>query len=340
MSPEKPKPLTGIQKAAMVLMQMDQDRAARVMQQFSEAEAEEITAEIVRLRRVDADVAEGALAEFHEMTLSGRRTARGGKDFAAGLLAASFGTERAAGFMERLASSMAGKPFEFLDEAEPAQIQTLLTGELPQTVALILAHRRPEQASEILAGLDDELRAEVAQCIATMGTATPEAVGIVADVLKVRAGAVVAPRQPLAVVGGIQPLVDIINRSDIYTERAVLEGLELRDPKLADEVRSRLLTFEDLVKLESRDVQLVLRGIEANVLAVAMKGASVPLTDTIRNNISERNRDILDDEIKATGPLRVSQIEEARAQIVHSIRSLEAEGAITVQRADEDEYVY
>ncbi|NKX49979.1 flagellar motor switch protein FliG, partial [Arthrobacter deserti] len=156
-------------------MQMEPVRAAQVMKQFSEAEAERITAEIVALDRVEPELAEKALAEFHEMTLKGRPRPRGGRSFAAGLLAASFGAEKAAGVLDRLASTLAGKPFEFLEDAESGQVVTLLTGELAQTIALVLAHLPPDQASAVLAGFHDELRAEVARCIATMGTATPEA---------------------------------------------------------------------------------------------------------------------------------------------------------------------
>jgi flagellar motor switch protein FliG len=172
-----------------------------------------------------------------------------------------------------------------------------------------------------------------------MGSATPESVSVVADTLRLQAGAVVGPREAAEVVGGIQPLVEIINRADISTERALLEGLEERDPELAEEVRSRMLTFADVVKLEARDVQQVLRGIDSGVLAVAMKGSSEAVVEMIRANLSERNREILDDEITVLGPVRVSQVEEARAEIVRAIRDLEAQGSITVQRGDEEEYV-
>ena len=172
-----------------------------------------------------------------------------------------------------------------------------------------------------------------------MGSATPEAVRVVADTLKLRAGAVVAPRGPVEVVGGVQPLVDIINRADVATERALLEALDQRDPELAEEVRSRMLTFADIVKLDARDVQQVLHGIDPTVLALAMKGSSDAVIETIRKNLSERNREFLDEEVKTMGPARVSQVEDARAEIVKSIRELEAKGAIRVQRGDEDEYV-
>jgi flagellar motor switch protein FliG len=289
---------------------------------------------------VDADVAGKALSEFHTMALEGRVRARGGRDFAVELLEASFGAEKAAGVMSRLASSMAGKAFEFLDAAEPGQVLTLLDGELPQTIALVLAHLRPEHASAVIAGLEDSLRIDVAQSIATMGSATPEAVRVVADTMKQRAGAVVAPRGPIEVVGGVQPLVDIINRADVAVERALLEALEQRDPELAEEVRSRMLTFADIVKLEARDVQQVLHGIDPTVLALAMKGSSEAVIETIRKNLSERNREFLDEEVRTMGPVRVSQVEDARAEVVKSIRELEAKGSIRVQRnGDEDEYV-
>jgi flagellar motor switch protein FliG len=331
--------LTGTQKAAIVLMNMDQLRAAQVMKQFTDAEAEEIAAEIVRLRRVDVAVAERTIVEFHDLTIRGGWNSRGGKDFAAGLLEASFGSERAAGVMTRVNSSMAGKSFEFLDTADPSQVLTLLDGELPQTIALVLAHMRPEQASPVIAGLEMSMRTDVAQAIATMGTAAPEAVRVVADTLRVRAGAVVGNGEQTEVVGGVQPLVEIINRADISTERALLEALDERDPELAEEVRSRMLTFADVVKLERKDVQQVLRGIDVSVLAVAMKGSTEAVTEVIRTNLSERNREVLDEEYEALGPVRVSQVEEARAEIVRAIRELEAEGMITVQRGDEDEYV-
>jgi flagellar motor switch protein FliG len=141
------------------------------------------------------------------------------------------------------------------------------------------------------------------------------------------------------VVGGVQPLVEIINRADASMEKALLEALERRNPELAEEVRSRMLTFADIVKLEARDVQQVPRGIDAALLAVAMKGASEPVTEIIKNNLSERNQEILDDEIRVLGPVRLSQVEDARAEIVRAIRDLEAEGLITVQRTDEDTYV-
>lgn len=332
-------PLTGAQKAALVLMNLDQAAAAQVMQQFSEAESEEIAAEIIALRRVDRGQAEAALEEFHALATRAEPRTHGGKNAAIGLLEASFGSERAAGVMSRVASSMAGRAFEFLDEADPAQVALLLDGELPQTVAVVLAHLRTEQASRVLAALKPEARTDVAQCIATMGTVSPEATRVVAETLRSRAGSVVAPSDQQNAIGGVQPLVDIINRSSVAAERALLEELDQRDPELAAEVRSRMLTFTDIVKLEARDVQQVLRGVDVATLALAMKGAPEATREVIRANLSERNIEALEEETAVLGAVRLSRVEEARSEIVRAIRDLATEGKITVQRSDEDEYV-
>lgn len=333
--------LTGTQKVAIVLMQMSPESAAKVMVHFTEVEAEDIAAEIVRLSRVDPVVSDEVLAEFHEIAVSGRRTTRGGRDFAVGLLESSFGPDRAAGVMDRLASTMAGKSFEFLDTVAPAQLLALLDGELPETIALVLAHLRPEQASQVVAGLGPAQATDVAHALATMGSATPEAVRVVAESLRARTGtALTVGQRQVEIMGGVQPLVDIINRADVATERTVLDGLTERDPELAEEVRSKMLTFADIVKLERKDIQLILRGVDAGLLARAMKGASQPVLDAINGNVSDRNRDILTSEIASLGPVRASEVEEARAEIVRSIRELEATGAITMRRGEEDDLVY
>lgn len=341
MTPAAATALTGTQKVAIVLMQMSPENASRVMSHFSESEAEEVAAEIVRLSRVEASVSEQVIAEFHEIAVSGRRTTRGGRDLAIGLLESSLGADRAAGVMDRLASTMAGKSFEFLEGVDPSQLLTLLDGELPETIALVLAHLRPAKASEVMAGLGEAQAIDVAHVLATMGSATPEAVTIIAESLKARTSTAVASgRKQAEVVGGVQPLVDIINRSDVATERTVLDGLTERDPELAEEVRSKMLTFVDIVKLEPRDVQQILRGIDAGVLARAMKGAPATVLETINGNVSDRNREILQSEIAAVGPVRASEVQEARASIVRTIRELEASGAITVRRGEEDDLVY
>lgn len=328
--------LTGTQKAALVLMNMEHAQAAAVLQRFTDQEAEEIASEIVRMRRVDASLTEATLAEFHESATLGKRITRGGTDFATGLLETSFGAERAAGVMKRITSSMAGSSFEFLESADANQIVALLDGEMTQTITLVIAHLGPAQASRVLAGLSESMQIDVAQRIATMSSATPEAVAIIAAALRSQTITVVSPKSGAEISGGVQPLVDIINRADATTERAILAGLDAKHPALAEEIRARLLTFADIVRLDSRDVQLVLRSVPMPVLAIALKGAIEAVAAKISENLTERNRELLREESDVLSGIRMSQVDDARAEVVRAIRELEAAGTITVHRGDED----
>lgn len=330
--------LTGRRTAAIVVMNLDRVQAIEVMKHLSEQEAESIAAEIVAIDRPDAATTGRALAAFQQLAAGALAPARGGRDIAAGLLEASFGAERAARVLERVAATKANSSFDFLNGAVPAQVANLLDGELPETVALVVAHLPTEQAAAVLSALPDPARTDVAQAIATMGTGTQEAISVISDALRARTG-VLGTRGAPEAVGGVGPLVEIINRSDATTEKALLANIEARDPALADDIRSRMFTFADLVKLEERDAQRVLRGIDVRSLALAIKGANKAIADVILGNVSERMREVLEEESRSLGPVRMSQVEEARAGIVRAIRALEAEGEITVRRADEEEYV-
>lgn len=331
--------LTDRQTAAVVLMNLDRAQAIEVMKHLTEAEAEAVAAEIIDLQNLDTATTAQALGQFHRIAAGHLPPARGGRDIAAGLLEATFGAERAAAVLGRVGSSSMNSSFEFLGSADPAQLATMLDGELPQTVALVLAHLPTDRAAAVLAALPDPTRTDVAHAIATMGTASQEAIAILADALRARTGTFAARDAP-EVLGGVEPLVEIIARSGATVEKALLASIEDRDSALAEDIRSRMFTFADIVKLDDRDTQRVLRGMDIRSLALALKGAHQPIADLIRRNVSERNRENLDEEARTIGPVRVSQVEEARAEIVRTIRALEAAGDITVQRADEDEYVY
>ncbi len=329
--------LTGTQKAAMLLLQLGRERAARVMAQLDTAEIEELTAEIMRLERLDQGVADEVIEEFYVASAIGPAVG-GGIGAATQLLEGALGRDEAAGMIERLQTSMAGQPFEFLQHADARQVISLLNGEHPQAVALVLAHLRPEHASAILAGLPGERQAEVAHRIALMERASPDVVQVIAESLQRKASTVLTPNE-MAAIGGVQPLVEIINRADPTTEKLILEGLMSRDESLADEVRSRMFVFGDIVLLEDRAMQLVLRGVETNELSVALKGAAPEVREKILRNLSERARENLEEEIELLGPIRLSQVEEARAGIVQVIRRLEESGQIVIRREGEDEFV-
>lgn len=331
--------MSGMEKAALVIMQMSQTRAAEVMRQFSDAEAEELAGEIIRLRKVEGGQADAVIAEFHARTRSGRADTRGGRDAAALLLEASFGQERAAGLLDRAASAVGGRSFEFLDTVETANLIRVLEGESAEVIALVLAHLKPERGSAVLGTFDATTRADIAQALATMSPASPDIVDLVAETVKTRIRLAMEPSDSTEVKGGVQPLVEIINRSDIATEHELLEELERRDPELAEEVRSRMLGFDDIVKLEARDVQQVIRGVDAASLAIALKSAAPELVEIVRANMSERNRELLDDEMSMLGKLRKAQVVEARAGLVRAMRELATNGSITVAQGEDEDIV-
>ncbi len=331
--------LTGTQKAALILIQLGKEQAAKVLSRLDDAEIEELTTEIARLERVDSATADEVLDEFYAASLGVTGfTGRGGLGFAQQLLQATVGQAKAADMYERLASSMQGQPFEFLQHADARQVVSLLNGEHPQTIALVLAHLRAEHASAIMTGLAPAVQADVAHRIALMERASPDVVAVVAEKLQGKASAVLTPQEASA-VGGLQPLVDIINRADPATEKQILEGIEAVDKALAEEIRSRMFVFADLTLLEDRAIQLVLRGVEMSALALALKGAAEDVKEKILGNLSERARENLVEEMDLLGSVRLSMVEEARAGVVQAIRKLEESGQIVIRREGEDEYV-
>ncbi|GAA4188974.1 flagellar motor switch protein FliG [Microbacterium oryzae] len=336
-SPESATPLTGLRKAAIVLLNMDRAASAAVLRHLGEARAEVLAAELTRLGGVDVAATAEALGEYRRIAAGGAVPSRGGQELATGLLETAFGREKAVGIVGR-AMSQGGVSFDFLNAADPAQLATILEGELPTTVAVVLANLRADRAAAVLAALQDPLRTDVAQAIATMGTATQEAISVVADSLRSRLG-VFATRDVHEALGGVQPLVEIINRSDTALEKALLASLEGRDQALAEDIRSRMVTFADIARLEDRDAQRVLRGIDLRVLALALKGADEQVSEVISRNMTERNRESLAEEARVLGPVRMRQVDEARAEVVRIIRELEAAEEITLSRDDEDEIV-
>lgn len=329
--------MSGLRKAAIVLMNMDRAASAEVLRHLGEERSEMLAAELTQLGGVDVASTARALGEFRRIATGGSVPSRGGQELATGLLETAFGREKAVGMVGRV-MSQGSVSFDFLNAADPAQLATILEGELPTTVAVVLANLRADRAAAVLAALQDPLRTDVAQAIATMGTATQEAISIVADSLRSRTG-VFAMRDNHESIGGVQPLVEIINRSDTALEKSLLASLEGRDLALAEDIRSRMVTFADIARLEDRDAQRVLRGIDLRMLALALKGADDQIADKVKTNMTERNQENLAEETRVLGPVRMRQVDEARAEIVRIIRDLEAAEEITISREDEDELI-
>lgn len=333
--------LNGVQKVAIMMMslaQEDSQAASSVMAHFTEDEAQQITAEIMRMRRADPETVDSVMDEMAEIIDSGRVALRGGDLLARSLLANAFGDDRVGEVMERAEGVLAGRAFEFMDELDPNQIRAMISDETPQIMAVVLSNLNPKVSAEVMSGLEDSVRDNVALRIAKMGTLNPDAVQIAADLIKSRVIHVASPRKQ-AKVGGVQSLVDIVNRADSNTERGVLEYMDVTDPELGAEVRSKMFTFGDLLRLDARTLQLVLRSVKIPVLARALRGANPALDEMIRNNLSTRNVEALDEEISSEPRLKSSDVEEARGEIVRQVRALEEAGELDLSSGQDEEYV-
>jgi flagellar motor switch protein FliG len=327
--------MTGLRKAAILLVRMGKEYSTKVLSGMSDTEVEELSAEIARLGRLDPMVVDDVMDEFYAMATT-RNAGTGGMEYARELLEASLGSERAQLVLDRLQASMNDMPFNFLSQADPRQLLSYVQHEHPQTIALVLAHIPSALASSILAGLSPEVQSEVAHRIAVMDRTSPDVIRQVEQSLRRKLSAVLQPDE-LSTVGGLQPLVEIINRADRTTERLILEALDARSPELAEEIRRRMFMFEDIVELDDRSVQLVLRQVEPADLATALKGVNDEVRDKVTGNLSERGRDNLLEEIDLLGPVKVKMVEEAQQKIVSVIRSLEESGQIEIQRGGEDD---
>jgi flagellar motor switch protein FliG len=330
--------LSGAQKAAILLLKLGQEHSSKVLKLLGDAEVTQITAEIVRAQTIKKEDSDLALAEFAALVVAGDHMQSGGFQTAHDLLKASLGPVRAAEIIENLKESMVKAPFAFLKNADPRQILNFLSAEHPQTIALVLAHVQPDIASMVVGSLPEELQREVSIRIATLDQTSPEVIALLEAQLERRLSSVVKSQSSQAVADGVQTLIEILNRSDRATERSIFEGLEHHNEELADEVRSRMFVFEDIVTLEDRAVQLVLRQVDAKELATALKGVRAEVKQKIMRNMSERAAQNLDEEITLLGAVKMTTVEEAQGAIVRVIRALEESGQVVVTRGT-DEYV-
>jgi flagellar motor switch protein FliG len=326
---------TGVQKAAILVMQVGKDRAAPILRSLREQEVAEIMAEVARLQHLEIHEIEEVLAEFHSIFMARVQVAQGGYSTARELLEASFGSSKAEEILDNLGVTMAAAPFEFLRRADMRQVLSYLQDEHPQTIALVLAHMRSDSAATVLSALPEEQQRDIAVRIAKMDRTSPEVVEQVEAILERKLSTVIQ-QTDVAQAGGLQSLVDILNSSDRTTERLILQGLEEQDAELADEVRNRMFVFEDIVNLDDRSVQLLLRSIDAKELAVALKGVDQRVRNKVMTNMSERAAANLAEEIQLLGPVKLKTVEEAQAAIVRVIRTLEESGQIDMARSGDE----
>ncbi|MGH3497791.1 MAG: flagellar motor switch protein FliG [Nocardioidaceae bacterium] len=328
----------GLRKAAILLIALGRDQASTVLSRLRESEVEALSMEIARCENIGATQTKQVLDQFRELARERAYVTQGGLSFAQDLLEASLGDERAGSIMGRLSATALQMPFQFLHRADPRQLLSFIADEHPQVIALVLAHMTAEKASLVLSGLGPERQAEVAHRIAVMDRTSPTIIRQVESLLERKLSSVLAPAE-LSVVGGVDPLVDIINRSDRATERLIVEGLESRDPELAEEVKARMFVFEDITSLDDRSIQQVLRQVDTADLAMALKGVSDEVRAKVTDNLSERAATTLLEEVDLLGQVRLRQVEEAQQKVIRAIRELEESGQIVVRRSGDDEFV-
>lgn len=331
------KGLTGKQKAANFLIFLGPERSAQLFKFMNEEQIEQITLEIANVRKVSTEKMDDIYREFYEMCLASQFIGHGGINYAKEVLEKAYGSEKTMEIISRISASLQVRPFDFVRKTEPSQLLNFIQSEHPQTIALILAYLDPEKASLVLGALPHERQSEVARRIAIMDTTSPDVIKEVERVLERKLSSI-AP-QEMTNAGGVKAVVEIINRVDRSTEKTIMEALEVQDPELAEEIKKLMFVFEDIIMIDDRSVQRVLREVESQDLSLALKGSSSEVAQKIFTNMSNRASEMLKEEIEFMGPVRLRDVEEAQQKIVNVIRRLEETGEIVVARGGGDEVI-
>ena len=329
--------LNGVQKAAVLLITLGPERSADVFKHLKEEEIEELTLEIANTRTVAPEVKDAVLEEFYQVCLAQQYIAEGGIGYAKKLLDAALGNEKAQEVIAKLTASLQVRPFEFVRKTDPSQLLNFIQDEHPQTIAMILSYLTSAQASMVLGALAPEKQADVAKRIAMMDRTSPDVIKEVERVLERRLSSLV--NQDYTIVGGVDKIVEILNTVDRSTEKHIMESLEIEEPELADEIRKKMFVFEDILLLDDRAIQRVLRDVDNNDLAIALKNANEEVQGVIFKNLSKRLAAMIKEDMEFMGPVRMKDVEEAQQKIVGVIRRLEDAGEIVISRGGGDEIV-
>jgi flagellar motor switch protein FliG len=334
----KLQPLGGIDKAAILLISLGPEVSSKVLKHLRDDEIERISLQIASTTRVDREVMERVHEEFRELCMAQEYLTTGGLDYARDVLEKALGSQKANDVIFRLTSTLQLRPFEFVRRTDPSQLLNIIQGEHPQTIALIIAFLQPDQASAVLAALPPERQVDVARRVAVMDRTSPEIIHQVEAVLERKFSSVTSGS--FAAAGGIGAIVEVLNRVDRTTEKNILEMLSIEDPELTDEIKRRMFLFEDILSLDDRSVQRVLRDVDlGRDLPLALKTASDELKRKILANMSKHAGENLTESVEFLGPVRLRDIEEAQTRIVNIVRKLEEEGEIIIARGGGDEIV-
>jgi flagellar motor switch protein FliG len=329
--------LTGRQKAAILLISMGPEVSAQIFKHLSEEEIEQLTLEIANVRKVEFSEKDSVLNEFHQICMAQEFISQGGIAYAKEVLDRALGPNKAIDIINKLTATLQVRPFDFARKADPAQILNFIQNEHSQTIALVLSYLSSEQASTILSALPQERQADVAKRIALMDSTSPEVISQVEKVLEQKLSATVT--QDYTNAGGISAIVQILNGVDRATERTILDALEIQDPDLAEEIKKRMFVFEDIVSLDNRSIQRVIRDIDNTDLQLALKVASEEVREIVFRNMSKRMAETFKEEMEFMGPVRLRDVEESQTRIVAIIRRLEEAGEIIIARGGGDDII-
>lgn len=329
------KDLKGREKAAILLVALGGSAVAGVYKFMDDSTIELLTLEIANMRRVNQETKLDVLKEAQETIMAREFMTQGGVDYARKLLEQALGVEKAQDILRRITASLQVRPFDFVRHTDPQQLLSFIQNEHPQTIALILSYLSPDQAALVMGGLPPALQWDVARRIARMDRITPEVLREVERVLERKLSTVMG--QDFTSAGGVDAVVNIINLVDRGTERNIIEAMEEQDPELAEEIKKRLFMFDDIIGLDDRSLQRVLREVDLKDLGLALKGASEELRVKFFRNMSKRAADMLKEDMDYMGPVKVRMVEEAQQKIVNVIRALEEAGEIVIARGGEEE---
>jgi flagellar motor switch protein FliG len=329
--------LSGLEKAAILLIALGPEKSSLIFKHLKEDEIEELTLEIANTRSISPAIKEKVIDEFYEICLAQQYIAEGGIGYAKELLEKALGSEKAVDVISKLTASLQVRPFEFVKRADASQLLNFIQDEHPQTIALILSYLSSGQASAVIGSLAPDKQADVAKRIAQMDRTSPDVIKEVERVLERKLASLV--NQDYTIVGGVDAIVEILNTVDRGTEKHIMETLEIDEPELADEIRKKMFVFEDILSLDDRAIQRVLRDVDNNDLAIALKGANEEVQNAIFNNLSKRLSAMIKEDMEFMGPVRMKDVEEAQQKIVNIIRKLEDSAEIVISRGGGDEIV-
>lgn len=329
--------MTGRQKAAVLMISLGPDVASSIYKRLTQDEVEQLTLEIANLRTVELDQREQVVKEFRDIVKARDYLNIGGIDYAREVLEKALGSDEAAVILQRMTAALQVKPFHFARKADPHQILSFIQDEHPQTMALVLSYLDAAQAGLILSSLPHDLQADVTRRIALMNGTSPDVVSEVEQILEAKLSAMGSLDNTQN--GGVDSVVKILTGVDRGTEKAILEQLELQDPELADEIKKRMFVFDDIVLLDPRSIQRVIRDVEPLDLQLALKVSNDDVKNVVFENMSKRMADTFKEEMEFMGPVRLRDVEDAQQRIVGVIRRLEESGEIIVARGGGDDYI-